>query len=86
MVGDGARLLSGGERQRLMLARALLRRPALLILDEATSALDADNETLIAAALVRLKARMAVLVIAHRGALTDLADRTYTLAGGKLVS
>ena len=86
VVGDGARLLSGGERQRLMLARSLLRRPALLILDEATSALDADNETLIAAALVRLKARMAVLVIAHRGALTDLADRTYTLAGGKLVS
>ena len=61
-------------------------RPALLILDEATSALDADNETLIAAALVRLKARMAVLVIAHRGAQTDQADRTYTLAGGKLVS
>ena len=85
-VGDGARMLSGGERQRLVLARALLRRPALLILDEATSALDADNEAQIAAALTRLKGRMAVLVIAHRGALTDLADRTYTLAGGKLIS
>lgn len=85
-IGDGGRILSGGERQRLMLARALLRRPALLILDEATSALDMANEVLIAAALTRLKARMAVLVIAHRGALTALADRTYLLEDGKLVS
>ncbi len=85
-IGDGGRALSGGERQRLMLARALLRAPALLILDEATSALDPANEALIAAALGRLKTRMAVLVIAHRGALTDLADRTYTLGGGKLIS
>ena len=85
-VGDGGRPLSGGERQRLMLARALLRRPALLILDEATSALDADNEAQIAEALSRLKSRMAVLVIAHRSALAGIADRTYTLAGGRLVN
>lgn len=69
-----------------MLARALLRQPALLILDEATSALDADNEAQIAAALLRLKARMAVLLIAHRGALAEIADQTYTLANGKLLS
>ena len=85
LVGDGGRALSGGERQRLMLARALLRRPALLILDEATSALDAENEAQIAAALARLKGRMAVLVIAHRGALSAIADRTYTLAAGRMV-
>jgi len=85
-IGDGGRGLSGGERQRLMLARALLRKPALLILDEATSALDADNEAQIAAALVRLKPQMAVLVIAHRGALTQIADRTYRLERGRLVS
>ena len=85
-IGDGGRGLSGGERQRLMLARALLRKPALLILDEATSALDADNEAQIAAALARLKPQMAVLVIAHRGALTKLADRTYRLENGRLVS
>ena len=85
-IGDGGRGLSGGERQRLMLARALLRQPALLILDEATSALDADNELQIAAALTRLKVRMAVLVIAHCGALVGIADRTYELAGGKLLS
>lgn len=85
-IGDGGRILSGGERQRLMLARALLRRPALLILDEATSALDPANEAAVAAALVRLKTRMAVLVIAHRGALSALADRIVTLEAGRIVA
>lgn len=69
-----------------MLARALLRRPALLILDEATSALDADNEAQIVTALTRLKTQMAILVIAHRGALTGIADRTYRLERGRLIS
>ncbi len=86
LIGDGARSLSGGERQRLMLARALLREPALLILDEATSALDAESEAQIAQALAGLKGTMTVLIIAHRGALTALADRTYRLEAGKLVS
>ena len=85
-LGDGGRILSGGERQRLMLARALLRDPALLILDEATSALDAASEAAIAAALTQLKGQVTILIIAHRGALTALADRTYRLEQGKLVS
>ena len=83
-IGDGGRLLSGGERQRLMLARALLRRPALLILDEATSALDPENELLIASALAALKGRMTILLIAHRGALSNLADQAYQLDRGGL--
>ena len=85
-VGDGGRPLSGGERQRLMLARALLRQPALLILDEATSALDAPNEAQIARALADLKQKMAILVIGHRGALLELADRTVSLDGGRIVA
>ena len=85
LLGDGGRALSGGERQRLMLARALLRDPALLILDEATSALDAENEAAIAEALVRLKERMAVVVIGHRGALPLLADHTIRLKQGRCV-
>ena len=85
-LGDGGRTLSGGERQRLMLARALLRRPALLILDEATSALDPANEALIVQALERLKGSLTILVIAHRGTLSALADRTYRLEAGHLVS
>lgn len=83
LLGDGGRVLSGGERQRLMLARALLRDPALLILDEATSALDPENETQIAEALVQLKVQMAVVVIGHRGALPQLADHTIRLEQGR---
>ena len=86
LLGDGGRPLSGGERQRLMLARALLRRPALLILDEATSALDPANEALIVHALERLKGTLTILIIAHRGALSAIADRTYRLGDGHLVS
>ena len=86
MLGDGGRVLSGGERQRIALARALLRDPALLILDEATSALDAESEAQVAAALRRLKGQLTILIIAHRGVLTDLADQHYRLEHGKLVS
>lgn len=84
-LGDGGRRLSGGERQRLMLARALLRDPQLLILDEATSALDAENEAAIAAALARLRGRMTVVLIAHRGALLNLADQVIRLENGRMV-
>ncbi len=84
-LGDGGRQLSGGERQRLMLARALLRDPQLLILDEATSALDPANEHAIAAALARLRGRMTIVLIAHRGVLTELADRVIRLESGQIV-
>ncbi|HEX4847570.1 MAG TPA: ATP-binding cassette domain-containing protein [Novosphingobium sp.] len=85
-LGDGGRALSGGERQRLMLARALLRDPALLILDEATSALDPGNEAEIAAALEGLRHRMAVVVIAHRGTLADRADQVIRLENGRIAA
>jgi ATP-binding cassette, subfamily C, bacterial len=84
-VGDGGRVLSGGERQRLMLARALLRQPALLILDEAASALDSANEAAIAAAIAALRGRVTVLIVGHRGALAAIADRTIRLENGRLV-
>lgn len=85
-LGDGGRRLSGGERQRLMLARALLRDPALLILDEATSALDPANEGLIAQAIARLKGRITILVIGHHGQLSALADRQVRLDRGRIVA
>ena len=85
-LGDGGRVLSGGERQRIALARALLGQPDLLILDEATSALDPDSEAQVAAAIASLKGTVTMLVIAHRGRLTELADLTYQLEGGKLIS
>ena len=84
-VGDRGALLSGGERQRIALARALLARPRLLVLDEATSALDSENEALIRSALDRLRGEITVLVIAHRLATVQSADRIYVLDRGRVV-
>ncbi len=84
-VGEGGRQLSGGERQRIVLARALLRGPELLILDEATSALDAENERAIAEAVLRLRGRTTILIIGHRGTLSALADLIFTLEDGTLI-
>ncbi|MEH7255345.1 ABC transporter ATP-binding protein, partial [Neobacillus niacini] len=64
LIGDRGIKLSGGERQRIVLARAILRKPSILILDEATSALDSENESKIQEALDRLKGRMTIIVIA----------------------
>ena len=65
-VGDRGSSLSGGERQRLVIARALLRRPSLLLLDEATAALDTDGEAALLKALRALEPRPAAIVVAHR--------------------
>ncbi|MHA3791510.1 ABC transporter ATP-binding protein [Sphingomonas sp. YL-JM2C] len=83
-VADRGIRLSGGERQRIALARALLRRPDLLILDEATSALDEDNETLIIRSLERLRGTMAILVIAHRARITAIADQVVQIEQGRV--
>lgn len=85
LLGDRGVRLSGGERQRLALARALLRRPELLILDEATSALDAENEQRIQDAIERLQGRMTIVVIAHRLATVRRADVIYVLDAGRVV-
>jgi ATP-binding cassette subfamily C protein len=84
-VGDRGVRLSGGERQRLALARALLRRPALLILDEATSALDAENERRIRDAIRGLHGRMTILMITHRLPSVRDADVVHVMEGGRWV-
>lgn len=73
--------LSAGQKQRLALARALLRRPAVLILDEATSNLDSETEARIVETLARLKGRMTIVAVSHRPALLALADRRLILDG-----
>jgi ATP-binding cassette subfamily C protein len=84
-VGDRGVRLSGGERQRLALARALLRRPALLILDEATSALDGENERRIRDAIRALHGSMTILMITHRLPSVRDADVVHVLEAGRLV-
>lgn len=84
-IGDRGIKLSGGERQRLVLARAILRKPAMLVLDEATSALDTENEAHIQEALEKLHGKMTVLVIAHRLSTIRNADQVIVLDEGKLM-
>jgi len=86
IVGDRGVRLSGGERQRLALARALLRRPVLLVLDEATSQLDTENERQILADVAGLRDRTTIVLITHRVAALDTADLVHLLDGGKVVA
>jgi ABC-type bacteriocin/lantibiotic exporter with double-glycine peptidase domain len=79
----GAKLLSGGQRQRLLVARALVKKPAMLFLDEASSALDAELEGRVQAYLGRMRCTM--LIIAHRLSAVALADRIMFLQGGQIV-
>lgn len=85
VLGDRGVRLSGGERQRLALARALLRRPPLLILDEATSALDSENERRVQRAIEELHGQMTILIITHRLTAIRGADVIHVLEKGKLV-
>ena len=85
VVGDRGVLVSGGERQRLSLARALLRRPALLILDEATSSLDSENEARIQQAIDQLHQQMTIVVITHRLSTIRGADMIHVVDRGRLV-
>ena len=81
-VGDRGSALSGGERQRLTIARALLRRPSLLILDEATAALDAESEAMLLEQLKALDPRPAALVVAHRTSTLNHCDSVVTIQHG----
>lgn len=84
-IGDRGARLSGGERQRLALARALLRRPSVLILDEATSSLDAEHEQRILQAVERLHGRVTIVLITHRLARVRQADVIHVLEGGCVI-
>lgn len=85
VVGDRGVRLSGGERQRIALARALLRKPSLLILDEATSALDWQNQSLIARSIDGLRGAMTILTIAHRPSMIAFADWVVAMEDGRVV-
>jgi ATP-binding cassette, subfamily B, bacterial len=87
MIGEGGLKLSGGEKQRLSIARALLRKPRLLIFDEATSALDSLTEEEITKTIRNISSLrdQITVLIAHRLSTIMHADRIYVLERGEIV-
>jgi subfamily B ATP-binding cassette protein MsbA len=85
VLGEAGEGLSGGQKQRLSIARAILRDAPILLLDEATSALDTQSEAKVQAALKRLSEGRTTLVIAHRLATVQDADKIYVLDGGRVI-
>jgi ATP-binding cassette subfamily B protein len=85
-LGERGVRLSGGQQQRVAIARALLRDAPILLLDEATSSLDAQSEHLVQHALERLMHGRTTLVIAHRLATVQRADRIVVMDGGRIVA
>ena len=83
LVGDMGTVLSGGQKQRLFLARALYKRPRILILDEATSHLDVEKEQAVNQAIQSLN--LTRILIAHRPETILSAERVVALGGGKVV-
>ena len=84
-VGERGLRLSGGQRQRVAVARAMLKNAPLLLLDEATSALDAESERAVQAALQAAMAGRTTIVIAHRLATVQRADRIFVVDAGRIV-
>jgi ABC-type multidrug transport system fused ATPase/permease subunit len=84
IVGERGSRLSGGQRQRIAIARSLITQPRLLILDEATSALDSGSEQMITKAVVELKGKTTLVVIAHRLSTVKEADRVVYMENGEI--
>ncbi|MDP3964942.1 MAG: ABC transporter ATP-binding protein [bacterium] len=87
-IGEGGMKISGGEKQRLAIARALLRKPDLIIFDEATSSLDSVTEKAITEtvrSIVRSESNLITVLVAHRLSTVAHADRIYVLEKGKII-
>lgn len=78
-------MISGGQKQRLAIARALLKKPRLMIFDEATSALDKLNEKKVLTNLQRLPYELRTIAVSHRVQVSEIADYVYVLEEGSIV-
>tara|TARA_B100000780_G_scaffold41598_1_gene25860 strand:- start:883 stop:2625 length:1743 start_codon:yes stop_codon:yes gene_type:complete len=84
-VGENGIRLSGGQKQRLSIARAILKKSAIILLDEATSSLDADSEQIVQNAISNLTKNKTTLVIAHRLSTIHNADKIFVLNNGLII-
>lgn len=85
-VGERGAMLSGGQRQRIAIARALVRRPKLLILDEITSALDPESEKAVCHTLQGLRGCITILAISHQPTLVGIADQVFRVSDGVIIT
>ena len=85
VLGEHGLQLSGGQRQRIAIARAALRGGSIVILDEFTAHLDHESESIVITAMQRLIRERTSLVIAHRGATIEAADRVLTIDRGRII-
>ena len=84
-LGEGGSRISGGQRQRIALARALYKKPRLLVLDEATSSLDAENEFEITATIRKLPKSVTTITIAHRLSTVLDSDNVVYMSSGQVI-